>query len=420
MISGIRLTDKIYNKAKDHGFYSAEVRYEDLTKFNPEVTGLPIGCITLNGNMIGSIEGALKAAEDYGVQYILIETKGLRGIRYVKDVLIEKADLIKNSSVTIVIENGYCTEPNDPRKRRNGLNDVSEYRGLLEYLRESIGQNEKYGAALNVGVSMLFRYNILEQIIELGSDLKFLHVNENDGVRDMQQLPYTFTVGRGILLTEWFELIRALHSIDFDGAMYMDLDGLFTTIPKKLVGTMLHMAHEILAQWDNSFRWHEIIPADKELITFGAGRMLSFYLEHFGNKKKPLFTADNNKDLWGTKVYGIDVKNPEEILKIPEDKRFVLICNMYFREIGEQLNKMGVRTDGIFDDNYYLYEDKEHVKDWCPDKRDIGKRTLHKWYRYDKEGRVRVRRFQPGRIYSKSRDIWRKTKQVLRRVIKRV
>lgn len=420
MISGIRLTNTIYNKAKDHGFYSAEVRYEDLTGFSPDITGLPIKCITINGSMIDSIENVLKAAEACEAPYILIETKGLRGINHVKDVLIEKAELIKNSNAVIALENGYYTIDGDTRKRRNGLNDVSEYRELLKDLRESVNDNRKYGAALNVGYAMLFKDDILTKIRDLKDDLIFMHVNENDGIHDMQQLPYTYTVGRGILLTNWFELIRCLHGMGFDGAIFMDLDGLFSTVPEKLTGTMLTMAHEILMRWDDSFRWHEIIPKDKELITFGAGRMLSFYLEHFGDKKKPLFTADNNKDLWGTKAFGIDVRSPEDILKIPEDKRFVLICNMHFREISEQLSKMGVKADGIFDDNYYLYEDKEHVKDWCPDKRDIGKRTLKDWYRYDKEGRVRVRRLQPRRIYSKSRDIWRKAKSVLRRIIKRV
>ena len=420
MISGIRLTEKIYNKAKAAGFYSAEVRYEDFNLFNPDVTGLPIKCITINGSLIDSIEGVLKAAETYETPYILIETKGLRGINHVKDVLIEKAELIKNSNAVIALENGYYTVDGDMRKRRSGLNDVSDYRELLKDLRESVNDNGKYGAALNVGYSMLFAEDILTKIKDLKDDLIFMHVNENDGIHDMQQLPYTYTVGRGILLTDWFDLIRGLHGIGFDGAIYMDLDGLFSTVPEKLTGTMLTMAHEILMRWDDSFRWHEIIPADKELITFGAGRMLSFYMKYYGDKKKPLFTADNNETLWGTKVFGVEVRSPEEILKIPEDKRFVMICMAAYREAGEQLDRMGVRVDGIFDDNYYLYEDKEHVKDWCPDKRDIGKRTLKDWYRYDKEGRVRVRRLQPRRIYSKSRDIWRKAKSVLRRIVKGV
>lgn len=81
---------------------------------------------------------------------------------------------------------------------------------------------------------------------------------------------------------------------------------------------------------------------DKAIILFGAGQMFDDYMRKFGAKYRPLFTVDNDSSKWGRTRLGIDIRNPEDILTIPESKRKVIICSFYYREIEKQLQEMGV------------------------------------------------------------------------------
>jgi lipopolysaccharide cholinephosphotransferase len=95
---------------------------------------------------------------------------------------------------------------------------------------------------------------------------------------------------------------------------------------------------------------------NKTIVIFGAGQMLEHYLSHEGKKYPPEFVVDNNKQKWGTKVHNIPVKNPNEILNVPDDNLILIICNIYYREISQQLNKMGVS-------HYYIYvQEREWLK----------------------------------------------------------
>jgi len=87
-------------------------------------------------------------------------------------------------------------------------------------------------------------------------------------------------------------------------------------------------------------------------VLFGAGNMCRNYMKCYGDKYPPLFTCDNNKALWGTEFEGLEVKNPEELKKLPADCA-IFICNMYYREIESQLREMGVTNPiEFFNDEY--------------------------------------------------------------------
>ncbi len=86
----------------------------------------------------------------------------------------------------------------------------------------------------------------------------------------------------------------------------------------------------------------------RKIIIFGAGQMLFHYLDHTDEKFHPVFIVDNNKALWGTKLSGIEVRNPYSILDVSEYQRHVIICSIYYKEIECQLMSMGIR-------DYYFY-----------------------------------------------------------------
>ncbi len=434
MITGIKTKSNLIAAVKEAGFRHLEIPYENIKEAEEKIQcvahneHLSIDCITVSAGKTDTlrdvISDALETADRLKVPYILLETEGLRDVRGLIEVLINLVERIKSTNCCIAIENGYYVKQADVRIRRNGLCDADDFRSVLTELRkaeniESINESH-FGAALNIGHAMLFSANVVELITGLGSDLKLLHANDNDGIHDMHQMPYTFTVGRGILLTDWRLVIRELHRIGFDGVLFLDLDGLMDSTPSALAGTMLRMAYRIAYEWDKSFHWDKILDSigDKKLIAFGAGPFMYKFMELYGERHTPHFIIDNDEKRWGEKIGGAEIRNPEEVRKIPADKVYALVCLAAYRDYVTQFHELGIADVDVFDAGWFMEDDRKYAETWCPDKGDTGEGTLKKWYRYDKEGRLRLRRFQLRRLYHELRNIWRRVKSLLRRLIR--
>lgn len=86
----------------------------------------------------------------------------------------------------------------------------------------------------------------------------------------------------------------------------------------------------------------------KTLILFGTGMMCEDYMKKWGNRYRPDFFVDNDENKWGRQRFGIPIKEPEEILKIPEKKRRLILCSFYYKEIEKQLRQMGVQDYCIY------------------------------------------------------------------------
>ena len=86
----------------------------------------------------------------------------------------------------------------------------------------------------------------------------------------------------------------------------------------------------------------------KTIVVFGAGKMLEHYLKHTKRKYHPAFVVDNDPDKWGKTLYGIRVETPQKLTALPGQKRYVVICSIYYKEIIKQLEALGVT-------NYYIY-----------------------------------------------------------------
>lgn len=104
------------------------------------------------------------------------------------------------------------------------------------------------------------------------------------------------------------------------------------------------------------FKWQigieNLLKENKSIVLFGAGNMCRNYMKCYGEKYPPLFTCDNNPKLWGTEFCGLEVKPPESLNTISEDC-MILICNIYYREIEQQLRDMGISNRiKFFSDEY--------------------------------------------------------------------
>lgn len=45
---------------------------------------------------------------------------------------------------------------------------------------------------------------------------------------------------------------------------------------------------------------------------------------------------------------GIEIKEPRELMKVPEEKRKLIICSYYYKEIAKQLEDMGIKEYKVY------------------------------------------------------------------------
>lgn len=90
--------------------------------------------------------------------------------------------------------------------------------------------------------------------------------------------------------------------------------------------------------------------AEKQVILFGTGNMARIFCQQNKEILKIQACVDNNPRKWEKSFYGLPVCKPEYLLGIPEEERHIIICNGYYREIGRQLQEMGI-------EEYFVYVD---------------------------------------------------------------
>lgn len=86
----------------------------------------------------------------------------------------------------------------------------------------------------------------------------------------------------------------------------------------------------------------------KKIILFGSGMMFEDYMKKYGRKYRPAFLVDNDDSKWEKSRMGIEIKKPEAILEVPENRRKLIICSFYYPEIEKQLQAMGVKDYQIY------------------------------------------------------------------------
>ena len=175
-------------------------------------------------------------------------------------------------------------------------------------------------------------------------------LTENDGKNFAKLLPFTNAYGRSSTM-DWLSAVRGLRDICFDG--YLILETVDTTVAfSPLLQPYLFPVYKALLDY---FAMQINIENDlkkyNQVVLFGAGNMCRNYMKCYGKKYPPLFTCDNNPKLRNTEFEGLQVKNPDELKTLPKDCG-VIICNIFYREIENQLRAMGIENIGYFNDEY--------------------------------------------------------------------
>lgn len=221
----------------------------------------------------------------------------------------------------------------------------------------------KYGFCLDVGVCNICGQNMYDFIVALSSRIAAVIIRENDGNADSSMLPF-FCAPFGKSQMDWLNLFRGLRKIEFDGVLVFDYQNSTSAFSKHLRPMLDELAHGIGEYFKWQLEQEKVLRKYTQRVLFGAGNMCRNYMKCYGTEFPPLFTCDNNKKLWGTTFEGLEVKSPEELRKIPKECA-IFICNVYYKEIEEQLREMGIQNKiEYFNDEYMpsFYVDRIDVE----------------------------------------------------------
>lgn len=342
----------------DGGFSYAEIPYEiledgGLQSYEKEseegrtllVSGLQYDLQKLTPDKLFEL---LEACKKYRGNYLVLSTMNCApGI--LEGVVEECAMMLSDYGIPIFLENG-CEGDDQRGYWHSAYSDATDLMEIADYCSR-LCERPMVGICYNIGYGNLLEKNIRSQLYQCRTYLCAIHANDNGGRTNDQQMPYTFTKGRGDLSTDWYHIIGELIRMDFGGWMIFDTKGLFARSPEAMQTQSVRLLYAIAKDWESQYTFAKRVldHPEKKLILFGAGKMLTDYMCTFGEKYPPHFAVDNGKSRWDTEIAGVPVKSPQAILDVPEEERNVVICCMYYDEIGRQLQEMGVTYEEFWD-----------------------------------------------------------------------
>ena len=258
------------------------------------------------------------------------------------------AELAKEQSVMLLLENQ--AQDIHGHLVRGICSDEREAAHWVDDLNEACGE-ERFGFCLDVGVASLCGQNMYELVKGIGNRLRMVVLRDIDGMGETALLPFT-GASHGQSKTDWLNLVRGLREIKFDGKLVLSLEDTASAFSPLLRPQLLSLAKSV----GDYVRWQvemeQLLAKHGQRVLFGAGNMCRAYMKCYGEAFPPLFTCDNNAKLWGTKAFGLEVHSPEDLKALPEDCA-IFICNIYYRDIEQQLREMGLNNPiEYFNDEY--------------------------------------------------------------------
>lgn len=145
------------------------------------------------------------------------------------DTIIPQA---KEMGITICIENLYdgianhliegpCCDAKKAVERIDRIND--KYKA------------EVLGFCFDTGHANLVGLDFEKFLTTLGHRLKVLHIHDNDGIRDLHQIPFTFSRKReNTSSTDWQGFINGLRNINFDKVLNFETGPVLTSFPDEM------------------------------------------------------------------------------------------------------------------------------------------------------------------------------------------
>ncbi len=306
----------------------------------------------LNELTIRVDKDCIRAAESIGCTHIIVQPL-FAGVERGREWEVNRAFYMSLAQVCGKAETKLLlvnqSSDQNGHLMRGVCSDGAQAAEWIDELNREVG-TERFGFCLDVGECSLCAQNIQSMAAALGGRIQAVILTENDGQKQAKLLPFTSACGRKSAM-DWLSIIRGLREIPYDG--YLILETVDTTVAfSPLLQPYLYPLYgAVLDYFEMQLHIEKDLKRYDHIALFGAGNMCRNYIKCYGEKYPPLFTCDNNPKLWGTELDGLAVKNPEELKNLPENSG-VIICNIFYREIEEQLRAMGINNIGYFNDEY--------------------------------------------------------------------
>lgn len=264
-----------------------------------------------------------------------------------KQYYLSFAETAKQSNTTILIEN-QCRNCNG-HLIRGMFSDESDSAKFIDELNKECGA-EIFGFCMNTVNCNLCGIDMNSFATALGKRIKAVIFSDCDGQNESHLLPFT-SACRGNQ-TDWLSLIRGLREAEFEGGIIMDISDTASAFSPILRPQLLSLTKSVADYFKWQLEIELLLKRYNKRVLFGAGNMYRNYMKCYGEKYPPLFTCDNNSKTWGTEFCGLEVKAPDALKDIPSDCA-IFICNIYYREIEQQLHEMGINNPiEYFNDEY--------------------------------------------------------------------
>lgn len=149
-----------------------------------------------------------------------------------EDFLTELAPLAKELDITMCIENLYDSQAD--RLVEGPCCNAKKIAERIDRMNDKFGA-EALGFCFDTGHANLVHIDMEKFIATLENRLKVLHIHDNDGLRDLHQVPFAFTKTReNKSATDWEGFISGLKSIRYDGVLNFETGPALTAFPKEL------------------------------------------------------------------------------------------------------------------------------------------------------------------------------------------
>ena len=277
---------------------------------------------------------SIRICHDNGVKYLIIPSE-MANYKYALNI----GKTAHENSVSLLFSNEY-KEYNGHYMRGFGA-DGKEFADMIKEINREMGANV-FGICVDIGVCNLCGQHIYEYIMTVKECLKGIILTDGDGHNDINLLPFSCSI-KGTSQTEYIEIVRALREIMFDGLLIISMGDTYRAFPPMLRADLLELARKTTEYFKWQIEIEKALRKYPKRVLFAAGNTCRIYMKCYGKKYPPLFTCDNNKNMWGKDFCGLKVKDPEELKKLPEDCA-IFICSIYYNEIKNQLRNMGLKN----------------------------------------------------------------------------
>ena len=147
------------------------------------------------------------------------------------------APMAKEMNITVCIENLY--DGIADHLIEGPCCDAKKCAERIDKINDKFGA-EVLGFCFDTGHANLVGIDMEKFITTLGSRLKVLHIHDNDGRRDLHQVPFVFTKTReNKSATDWDGFLRGLRRVNYDGVFNFETSPVLTSFPQELRGDAL-------------------------------------------------------------------------------------------------------------------------------------------------------------------------------------